>query len=392
MMKSMKSVYIYSNGCSSNILDGQRLSQYFEINGYELTQDPATADVIVVNTCAFESVSEKDSLEKIQELQNIKCEKMIVCGCLPAINKQKMEDVYSGEYFIPKDEATWSKVDQIIHARVPISEVKDPSVLSVRWKDWKLIGTYKAFRENNECKAISGYDEDAFHLRIATGCASNCSYCAIKFARGSIKSKPIDDILNDFKDGLSKGFKSFKIWADDVGDYGLDINTNIAYLLEEILKIRDDYELEILATNPNRFIELYEILAPCLCDSRVKYLNISIQSGSSKILKLMNREIDLKELLVKVRDLKARAPHLIIRAHYMVGFPHEKLKDFISTLVFTFKARIFKYLVSKYDPKPNTEASQLQHQASPLKKEIYYYSLIFWGKFWSLLLEDGKTY
>jgi len=374
------------------MLDGERMSQYFELNGYELTPVPQSADIIVVNTCAFESASERDSLEKIKELQNQKNARMIVCGCLPAINKKKLDEIYTGDYFIPKNEKTWSRLDEIIQAEIPMSNVKDPSVLSHRWKDWRLIGVYKAFKETPKCKAITGYDEDVYHIRIATGCTGNCSFCAIRFARGHIKSRQIEEIVNDFMEGLDEGYKSFKIWGDDVGDYGLDINTDLSVLLSEILKIKKDFELEVLATNPNRFLELYDSLVPNLEDKRVKWLNVSIQSGSPKILKLMHRDIDLHLLVSRLKDLRNRAPHLTMRAHYIVGFPREGWRDFFSTVMFTFKARIFKYLVLKYDPKPNTEASQMTGQLSNLRKNIYYVTLRGWGKLWSLVFEDGKTY
>lgn len=368
------------------------MSRYFELNGYSLASVPHTADIIVVNTCAFESASERDSLEKIKELQRYTHARMIVCGCLPAINKEKLDEIYRGDYFIPRDEETWSKLDEIIHSEVPISNIKDPSILSHRWKDWKLIGVYKAFGENQDCKAISGYDENVYHIRISSGCTGNCSFCAIKFARGYIRSKPVEEIIDEIKKGLEEGYKSFKIWGDDVGDYGVDINTDLSALLAEILKIKKDFELEVLATNPRRLLELYGFLAPLLEDRRVKWLNISIQSGSPKILRLMRREINLNALISALKDLKRRAPHLIIRAHYIVGFPQEGLRDFLYTILFMFRVRVFKYLVWTYDPKPNTEAAEMLGQVSRLRKKTYYYMLRTWGNLWSHILEDGKTY
>jgi len=388
----MKSVYIYSNGCSSNMLDGERMCQYFELNGYELTPDPHSADLIIVNTCAFEADSERDSIDKIIELKNEKSARLVVCGCLPAINKQKLDEVFGGDYFIPKNAETWSRLDQIIHAEVPISTVKDPSILSHRWKDWKLVGLYKAFKENDNCKEINGYDENAYHIRIATGCTGSCTFCAIRYARGYIKSKTIEDIVSDFREGLTKGYRSFKIWGDDVGDYGIDINTDLANLLIELLKIEGDFELEILVMNPNRFLTLYDSLLPSLMDKRIKWLNISIQSGSPRILGLMNREVSIPALTNKLVELKHRAPHLIIRAHYIVCFPTETWKDFISTLIFTYKTRIFKYIILKYDPKPNTPAAIMSHQRSNFRKNICYAIMSAWSKLGSIIFDDGNTY
>jgi len=388
----MKSVYIYSNGCSSNMLDGERMAQYFELNGYAPTADPSTADIIVVNTCAFEAASEADSIAKIKELQANRKARMVVSGCLPAVNKQRLDQVFQGDTFIPKNEETWGRLDDIIQARVSIAEVKDPSVLSHRWPDWKLIGKYKAFKENPEHKAITGYDENVYHIRISSGCTGKCSFCAIRFARGCIKSRSVEEIVAIFREGLQKGFRSFKIWGDDVGDYGLDINTDLSVLLKEILKIQEDFTLEVLATNPRRFLELYDVLLPSLEDKRLKWLNISVQSGSEKILKLMKREIDIEALTRALKDLKKRAPHLIIRAHYIVGFPSEGWRDFFSTMMITFKTHIYKFIVLKFDPKPNTEAAMLPNQISNFRKNLYYLLMRAWGKFWSLVLEDGMTY
>ena len=388
----MKLVYIYSNGCSSNLLDGERMCNYFESNGYALTPDPESADIIVVNTCAFEATSEKDSLEMISRFQTIKKARMIVGGCLPAISKQKLREIYSGETFSPRSCETWSKLDDFIGAGIPISNIKEPSVLLHRWKDWKLIGAYKAFKENTECKQITGYDEDVYHLRISYGCTGQCTYCAIRFARGYIKSRPVEEIVDDFRAGLERGYRAFKIWGEDVGDYGVDRNTNLALLLGELLKSLEDFELEILAINPKRFIELYGELAPHLVDKRIKWLNLSIQSGSEKILRLMKREICLQDLTGIIRDLKQKAPHLIIRSHFIVGFPQEGWREYFLTVLYIFKIRTFKFLVWKYDPKPHTAASKMKGQVSCLRKNIYYSLLIFWGKLWALIYENGETY
>lgn len=387
-----KSVYIYSNGCSSNLLDGERMSQYFEQNGYTLNPDYLSADIIVINTCAFDAITECDSIEKVKMFQRQTCAHLIVCGCLPAINKEKLDEIYKGDSFIPESDQTWSQLDQIIQVRVPISEIKDPSILSHRWKEWKLIGTYKAFKENPDCKKVTGYDEDVYHIRIATGCAGKCSFCAIRYARGFIKSKSVEEILADFKYGIKIGYKSFKIWADDVLDYGLDIRTNLSALLEEILKIQENFELEILAGNPNRFLTLYDKLSHHLSDKRVRWLNLSIQSGSPRILNLMNRSINLNELTTVLRELKKKAPHLIIRAHYLVGFPSESWRDIFLTLLFTYKIRLFKYLILIYDPKPNTPAAAMPFQISDFRKNMHYVIMKIFGKLGSIIFEDGNTY
>ena len=376
------------------MLDGERIARYFLLNEYELTHDPVSADIIIANTCAFEKISEFESLRKIEYFTSIKKKKtkVIVCGCLPAISRKKLEKIFSGDSFIPKSKDTWKSLDDIINAKVSISTVKDPCTISSRWKDWKLIGRYEAVRGSGTGEKITGYDDSVYHLRVATGCTGKCSYCGIRFARGKITSRSITDILEAFKKGLDQGYKSFKIWADDIGAYGIDRGTDLAEMLSAILKSPDDFELEILSSNPKNFIEMFDKLSICFTDKRIKYFNISIQSASPSVLKRMNRSVDLKRLETILKILKKSFKHITIRTHYLVGFPGETWPDLLKTLLFTLRVRNFKYLIFIFDPKENTEASYMNGQIPEKTKQLRSDILRRWGQFWSFILEDGRTY
>jgi tRNA A37 methylthiotransferase MiaB len=144
--------------------------------------------------------------------------------------------------------------------------------------------------------------------------------------------------------------------------------------------------------NPKRFIWMFDRLLPSLKDKRVKYLNISIQSTSPKILKSMKREINTEDLKLKLIQLRDEANHLIIRTHYMVGFPGETWLDFLRILSFSFKVKNFKYLTFIFDPKPGTEAATMKKQVSPAVKKLRFYILKTWAKLGSKLYDDGETY
>jgi len=392
-------VYVYSGGCTSNLLDGQRILEYLKKNDYELVANPKDADWLIVNTCAFEAHSEGRSIKLIQELKDSNPKaRMIVTGCLPAINKKRMIDVHKGAYFIPKSDEDWKTLDDIFRPqKVSIKEVGDPSGVekSDYTKSWTIIEKYPAFKtEENGRKLedLTGYDENAEVIRVAKGCLGNCSYCAIKRARGELKSESIESLTDRFKKGLEQGHNSFKIWAEDIGDYGKDINTDLAKLLSSILNVEGNYKLEVLSTNPKSFIQLYNKLLPSLKDKRVDSLTISVQSGSEKILKSMNRDIDLESLIGTLKDLREKAPHLTVRAHYMVGFPGETWKDFLDTINLMIKTGMYKSQVFKFDPKPGTPAERMNDQVSKLTKDVRLQILKIIRKLGSIKYYDGAPY
>ncbi len=373
-------VYVYSGGCTSNLLDGQRMLDYFRGNDYELVANPKDANWLVVNTCAFEKTSEDRSVKLIQELKNSNPKaRIVVTGCLPAINKERMLRIHKGAYFIPKSDEEWETLDSIFKPqKVSIKGVKDPSRTekSEYTKGWAIIERYHAFKadkkrlgKNSKLEDLTGYDENAEVLRVAKGCLGNCSYCAIKKARGGLKSESIENLVGKFKKSLEQGHNSFRIWAEDIGDYGKDINTDLAGLLSSILSVKGNYKLEILATNPKSFIELYNKLLPSFKDKRVDSLTISVQSGSKKILKIMNRNLDLESLAKTLGDLREKAPHLTVRAHYMVGFPRESWKDFLGTINLMVKTGMYKSEIFKFDPKPGTPAEKMDKQCGRVVKE-----------------------
>ncbi len=171
---------------------------------------------------------------------------------------------------------------------------------------------------------------------IARGCASNCSYCSIRFAHGNIESTNKNEIIESFHLGLNKGFKKFVLIAEDVGAYGIDVNTNIVALLEELFAIDGDFKIIIDDFNPHWMIRYFDELLPLLTkySNKIEDLRIPIQSGSNRILKLMRRRYTIEEVSLCIDSLWEHIPNLKIRTHCLVGFPGETEKDFDETINF----------------------------------------------------------
>jgi len=396
-------VYVYSGGCSSDNLDMQRIEDYARANNYPIVFKPDDADVIFVGTCTLTQDRENVTIEKIKELQNLKPEaKIVPVGCLVKQNPKKMDEIHKGKSLSTKTDIDWDQLNEILPGETAISEISDP-VLIRPHIDWRIIEEFDAFpilkqrlekmneEERNailekiatakslnykkiaelyqkgglnkdEYKELEGYDEQAAILRIAKGCEGKCSYCAIKKARGHLVSMKPEIILDKFRQALGEGIRSFKLWADDIGSYGKDINTDLAKLLKEILKESEDFKLEVLAGNPNDFLEVFDKLFSLLKDPRIKYLNITVQSGSEKVLNDMKRPVDIKKLIQAMKKIREEIPELIVRTHYMVGFPGETDDDFNETVKFMEETKVYKSLIFPFAPRPNTPAEKMDNQ------------------------------
>lgn len=396
-------VYVYSGGCSSDNLDIQRIEDYARANNYPIVFKPDDADIIFVGTCTLTQNREDVTIEKIKELQNLKPEaKIVPVGCLVKQNPKRMDEIHKGKSLSTKTDIDWNQLNEILPGETAISEISDP-VLIRPHIDWRIIEEYDAFpilkqrlekmdeEERNvilekiatakslnykniaelyrqgglnedEYKELEGYDEQAAILRIAKGCEGKCSYCAIKKARGHLVSMKPEIILDKFRQALDEGIRSFKLWADDIGSYGKDINTDLADLLKEFLKETEDFKLEVLAGNPNDFLEIFDKIFPLLKDPRIKYLNITVQSGSEKVLNDMNRPVDIKKLIQAMQKIREEIPDLIVRTHYMVGFPGETDDDFNETVKFMEETKIYKSLIFPFAPRPNTLAEKKDNQ------------------------------
>lgn len=367
-------VFIYSNGCIENLVDDSLFREFFSENNWQIVDNYSNADLILVNTCANGPSSEDDSIEKIVQFQKKKTsQKLIVCGCLPKMNEERLREVFKGTTFGPRE---LNRLDELIKAKIKIAEVKG-NILDRKYfvhystfMERTLMGItqYVAWLEEHFNINLKPYfrrliafwyDTNMFYIKVATGCLNNCSYCAIKHAKGSVKSKPTSEIIREFRYGLKQGYKEFVLSADDVGSYGRDIDTNLIRLLEEILKEKGDYKIHIRYIAPERLIEMFLDLKEVFRTNKILSFCSSAQSGNNRILKLMNKKFTIEEWRKCIRELNKEFPSLLIRTQVIVGFPSETEEEFNDTLKLVDKLKFDSVAVFKYFNAPNTEASNM---------------------------------
>ncbi len=378
----MKKVYVRSNGCIDNLLDGKSFRQYFKDNGWEIVKDPAEADMIIANTCAYDKVHEDRSVEDIEELKKFKKAQLIVTGCLPKINQDRLNTVFDGISFGPKErekirdvigstkEIQWK--DQHTIADEDIEELGHRKIVHkvAKVKEW--AGKYgENILPNFEIGDITG-DQNAFFLVLGEGCLGKCAYCAIVQAKGKLSSKPLDDIVADFKNGLAQGYKRFILTADDTGAYGQDIGTDLPTLIEKLLAVDGDFKLNIYHLEPNWLIKYFDYFKKVFNTEKIDVIFSPIQSGSNAILKAMRRPYKVEDYVKCINELRQMMPSLKVWNQFIVGFPGETEDDFADSMkvIEDVDANIVQAFA--YSDRPGTPASKMDNHIpeSTIKKRL----------------------
>ena len=394
----MSNVYICSNGCVKRLLDTTKISNYFLKNGYKTVNNPKDADIIIFVTCAvFEEITES-SIKQIKKLKKYDAE-LIIAGCLPEIEKEKLSQIFKGktiitkeidkiDYFFPNNKIKFVELDD---ANLPFGSEGIPflefslrgtifsKILMKIFKEIKFTKNIYIFIIKHIFKNILGKDstgykhlistKKCFNIKILDGCLGDCSYCSIKKAVGILHSKPIDECIKEFKNGLKDGYKNFELDGDDVGAYGIDIKTSFPELLDKMTKIPGDYKISIKDFNSCWLAKYIDNLEEIIKRKKINYILVAFQSGSNRILNLMKRHSDIDKVKNSCKRLKKIYPDLEISSHAIVGFPTETIEDFKQTLSFIAESNIDGGTFFTFSPRPKTLAEKIEPKVSEKEKE-----------------------
>lgn len=360
-----------TEGCATNLLENSSYRQDFENEGYASASSINDADIILVNTCGYNQDMENKATDKIADLRlKYPHKRVVLAGCLPKINprlvKKKFSELEVKSLPINQNESLSHKFDQEDFSRL---SSKHRLVLALRpyyFKIQEILGV-KFSTLHNIFKSVV-VNEEFYLITVSTGCLGKCTFCAIKRAKGSLKSRPLQVIMSEFEAGLNLGKRKFWLLGDDIGCWGQDLKLSIVDLLAEFTKRSEDFELVINYLDP-QFLVLYrDRLTTIFRDRRIIGLNAPIQSGSDRILKDMARMYQIKPVYRAIEALKKNNPALALKTNIIVGFPGESWGDFFESMrsVLKFDA----ILALKYTPRPQTPAASYLRQISEPIKNI----------------------
>jgi len=335
-------------GCSLNQADSESMMGLLRDEGFAIVKDPEQADLVVVNSCTVKNLAET---KFFRTLNNLKDKKVVIAGCIP----QAEEDLVTTKL---KDYSIigTSQLDRIVHI---VQETIEGNIVQILGKkDLKRLSLPKIRR--NEIVDI---------IPISEGCLGNCTYCKTKQARGNLISYPIDSIVTHATQAIKDNCKEIWLTSQDCGAYGLDINTDLVELLEQVLKIDGDFKVRIGMANPNHTKSILNKLILLFENPKLfKFIHLPVQSGNNEVLKAMNRFYtveDYEDIISKLRTVK----DITIATDIICGFPTEtedQLLDSIK-LVKTTKPDVIN--VSRYWPRPGTKAANLQLHSGGITKE-----------------------
>lgn len=355
----MQRIHIKTYGCAHNMADSETMAQYLQEAGYTITgisnndqQSVAggegkqtesdllkKADLIIYNTCTVKNPSEDKFFSQLKKTSS----PVIIAGCIPQSERDaKWLDDYSA-IGVEQLHKIVSLVEKTLKGKIvhELSKSKTP-----------LSRNFVPMLRKNSLIAI---------IPILQGCLGNCTYCKTKFARGSLKSYPLKDIIKQIRIAKHEGIKEIWLVSEDNGAYGLDIKTNFVKLLNEIIKLGEGPKIRIGMFNPeyaykyrNELAEIYQ--HPIF----YKFAHIPIQAGDNKVLQEMKRPYTVEEFEESIKVIKEKNPNMSFATDIICGFPTETKEQFKETMKLVKRHDFAMINISKFYPRSGTVAAKMK--------------------------------
>lgn len=350
----MSKYYIITYGCQMNEHDSETIAAMLDAMGHEMSDDPAAADIVVMNTCSIRENADKRFYGMLGQFKNRKKSKndfiMCVCGCMPQQEKVRSE---------LKKRFGW--VD-IIFGTQTIDDF--PNLLNERIltgkKQSMIVENNEELPEEKESKRI--YHHKAL-VNITYGCNNFCTYCIVPYTRGREKSRSLNDIAGEVNDLVHDGVKEITLLGQNVNSFHDSEGNDFPTLIRRLNAIEELKRIRFMTSHPK---DLSDDLIDCFrdCKKLCKHIHLPVQSGSNEILMRMNRKYDREHYLTLIKNLREVCPDIAVTTDIIVGFPGETEKDFQDTLSLVSEAKFDAAFTFIYSPRAGTPAAEYKGQIS----------------------------
>jgi len=355
----MKKVSFYTLGCKVNQYETNAMTQKFQEAEYEIVDlNNEIADIYIVNTCTVTNMSDRKSRQVLRRLKDKNKDAIVVAvGCYAQVAKKELEEMPEIDVVLGNEEKKdiVQYVEQYIADKNKVIEIYDISTQK-EFKDMGLI-TY-----TEKTRAV---------IKIQDGCNQFCSYCIIPYARGRVRSRKQDSIIEEITQIAKKGIKEVVITGIHVASYGRDFgNENgLIELLEKINSIEGISRIRLGSLEPKIITEEFMKRLVKL-EKMCHHFHLSLQSGSDETLKRMNRKYNTSEVSEIIDRLRKYYNDVILTTDIIVGFPGETEEEFETTYEFLENAKLYKMHVFQYSPRKGTRAASMQNQIDGNIKEV----------------------
>ena len=343
--------YILTMGCSLNENDSEKICGMLEEMGYQKTENQNNADIIIFNTCCIRENAEDKLFGKLGEVKKVHEDR----GTIIAIGGCMMQE----KHILEKLNKSYPYVDITFGTHTLHKLPED--IFNILENNTKIEDILDIDGKIYENLPIKRTDSVKAQVTIMYGCNNFCSYCIVPYVRGRERSRKPEDILNEIKDLAKNGYKEIMLLGQNVNSYNGGENYNFANLLKDINEINGIEIIRFISPHPKDFTD--DVIEAIANSSKVsKCIHLPLQSGSTNVLKSMNRKYTKEQYLELVDKMKRKIPDLSLTTDIIVGFPGETEEDFEDTLDVVKKVGFEQVFMFIYSRRRGTVADEMKNQ------------------------------
>ena len=360
--------FVDTYGCQQNEADSEALRGYIELMGFGFTEDENEAELIVVNTCAVRGHAEMRVLGNVGALVHAKARNprliVAVCGCM--VQQPHMAEKIKKSFrvvdlcFGPHELWRFPELyERALRRRGRVFETSPCEGVVAEGLPVHRQGSVKAW------------------LSIMYGCNNFCTYCIVPYVRGRERSRRPADVGPEAKRLVAAGYKDITLLGQNVNSYGKDLGSDVDFadIIREINDIPGDFLIRFMTSHPRDATEkLFRTMAEC--EKCAKHIHLPVQSGSSRVLKAMNRHYDREKYLSLVDMARSYMPELVLTTDIIVGFPGETAEDFEETMSLVERVRYDAMFTFIFSPREGTPAAAMPDPVSREEKQAWFDRLV----------------
>jgi threonylcarbamoyladenosine tRNA methylthiotransferase CDKAL1 len=315
--------YVEAYGCTLNVGESKETEELLAGKGWEIVDDPSGSDLVVLVTCVVIEATERAMLKRLRELSS--APRLVVTGCMASACRDRAEKIVPSAEFIPPGSPT--SLAELIGDVGPVRH---------------------SVREEGSCSIVP----------IATGCKGTCAYCITRLARGDLRSRSVETIVESVRRWSAGRPREIQITAQDTAAYGSDIGTDLPTLVRRICDIPHDFRLRIGMMNPSSALAILDPLCSMFKEPKVfKFLHLPVQTASDRLLRDMDRGYTASDFTGIVSDVRSKVPGITLSTDLIVGYPGETEEDHRANLLLIEEALPDIVNVTRYSSRPGTKAA-----------------------------------
>jgi len=357
---TVPTAYVETYGCQQNEADSERIRGFLSQSGYTIVQEAENADAVVMNTCAIREHAEQRVFGNLGALVHTKRrhpgQKIFLCGCMAGqtIVSDRIKKSYHHVDGVFSTHHLW-QFPEILYRTLSTGK----RVFYVEDEAGSIAEGLPQLRDNTLKAWVS----------IMYGCNNFCTYCIVPYVRGRERSRKPEDILNECRELIAAGCKEITLLGQNVNSYGKDLNCGVDFsdLLAQIAELDGEFLIRFMTSHPrDAGQKLFDTMAKY--DKIAKQLHLPFQSGSSRVLKAMNRHYDREKYLEAVNYAKSVMPDLVLTSDVIVGFPGETEEEFEETISLIEQVRYDALFTFIFSPRHGTPAASMEDSTPKAEK------------------------